>query len=534
MRRGKYLIFIISLFIFWNVNAKNSLELVCNTPKMFKDGYTNCDVMLNYDGKVSFVEFNYESEMNVTFTKGEEAELNVSNNKVTLSYNNITPKNIKILNVKVTNNDDQLGEKKLTLKNIRITSEDVSYSLDNQEQIISVITEKDLSSDCNLSEITIDGVKLSNFKDNQYKYTGITSDKRVIFIDAKRSNENSQAMGLGNVMLQENKEKEALITVTAENGNKCVYNLGITYVKKEAVVAVEKSNNNNLDSLELYNKDKKIEFSFDNKKTDFNINVENDITELTVKAMLQDEKATFVSKFGPRDIKLNEGKNSILIKVSAENGDVKTYTLNITRDKLKSGDTTLKKLIINSVEVILNNNEFAYEITLPDVYDKTNVVAEANDKDAKIVYEDIDIKKNNILSIKVEAPNGDVSEYTITIDQDEEKEEDKPSFQKIDVTGYNLDFDINKKDYTLLVQDEVSKIDVKVYPSDIEMTVLDNGNLKNGSVVTVKVIDKDIERTYQIKIKKSSTKLVNILCYLFFIVAVIILLLSIRYRVKRK
>ena len=97
-----------------------------------------------------------------------------------------------------------------------------------------------------------------------------------------------------------------------------------------------------------------------------------------------------------------------------------------------------------------------------------------------------------------------------------------------------MDFDINKKDYTLLVQDEVSKIDVKVYPSDIEMTVLDNGNLKNGSVVTVKVIDKDIERTYQIKIKKSSTKLVNILCYLFFIVAVIILLLSIRYRVKRK
>lgn len=539
MKKLKYIVLVISLLLIVNVKADNSLSLVCNTPKMFKDGYTNCDVMLSYDTPVSIVEFNYESEMNISFTKGEEADLSVNDSKVTLNYKNpINPNNIKILNVKISNNDDKLGEKKILLKNIRVTSNDTSYSLDNEEKMISIISEDELSSDCNLSSLTVDGVSVSGFSPTKYEYRGIKANKRIVFLDAKRSEERSSATGLGNALLTENVEKDVSVIVTAENGERCVYTLGITYVKENQDVVVPKSTNNVLDNIELFNQDEKINFNYDRKKTSFDITVENKVTDLTIKAILEDEKASFVSKFGPRDVKLNEGKNSFQLKVEAENGDIKTYNLNITREKALSGDTTLKSLIINDTEVLLNANEFNYEITLSNEFSLTDIKAEANDSNSKVSFENIPIKPNedNVAVIKVEATNGDISEYIVTINQEVYIPDtvEKPKFEKIVVSGYNLNFDINKKEYNLKIGRDVESLDIKALPDNIDITVLNNGRLKNGSVITVKVIDDDIERTYEIKIEKDASMNTNIACYLFFIIAVIVLLVSIRFWVKNR
>lgn len=539
MKKLKYLILVISILFIVNVKADNSLELVCNTPKMFKDGYTNCDVMLSYDKPVSLVEFNYESEMNVTFTKGEETNLTVNDNKVTLNYKNaITPNNLKILNVKIANNGDNISDKKILLKNIRVTSNDTSYSLDNQEKIISIISEDELSSNCNLSSLTVDGISVPGFNPTKYQYKGIKSSKRIVFLDAKRSEDHSIATGLGNALLTENVEKDISVIVTAENGERCVYTLGITYVKENQDIVVEKSSNNNLDNLELYNQDEKINFTYDSKKTSFNIIVENKVTDLTIKAILQDEKASFVSKFGPRDIKLEEGDNKYQIKVQAENGDIKTYNLNITREKSLSGDTTLKSLTINNVDVFLEANEFNYEISLPHEYHMTDIKAVANDENAKVSFENIEIKENddNVVVITVLAANKDISEYTITINQDEIKADivEKPKFEKIVISGYNLNFDINKSEYNLKIGRDVESLNIRALPDDTDITIINNSHLQNGSVITVKIIDDGIERTYEIKIEKDASMETNIACYLFFIAAVVILLISIRYYIKNK
>ena len=539
MKKLKFVLLIIGIMTIINVKASNSFDLVCNTPKMFKDGYTNCDVMLSYDSPVSLVEFNYDSEMNVSFTEGEETLLSVNDNKVTLKYKNaITPNNIKILNVKLINNDGKLGDKKILLKNIRVTSNDVSYSLDNQEKMISIITEEELSNNCNLSSLTVDGVSVPNFSPTKYKYNGIVSNKRIVFLDAKRSDERSSATGLGNALLTENVEKDISVIVTVENGERCTYSLGITYVKENQNITVEKNSNNNLDNVELFNQDEKINFTFDNKKTSFDITVDNNVTDLTIKAILQEEKSSFVSKFGPRDVKLEEGKNSFQIKVQAENGEIKTYSLNITRDKVLSGDTTLKSLMVNDIDVILKPNEFNYEIEVPSEYHMTDIKAIANDEKAKVTFENIEIKENedNVVVIKVEAPNKDFSEYVITISQNTLKADvvEEVKFEKIVVSGYNLDFDINKNQYNLKIGSDVQELNISVLPNNIDYTVLNNTHLKNGSVITVKVVDGNIERTYEIKIEKDATMKTNVLCYLFFIIAVIILLVSIRFWVKNR
>ena len=532
MRKYKIILFALILFLGFSVKAKNSLELVCNTPKIIKNGYTNCHIMLNYDAPVSNVEFNYESEMDLTFTIEIGGELSYQNNKLVLNYPEaISPNNVKILNLKVTNTNDILGKKKVSLKNIRVTSNGTSYSLDNQEKDISVITEDDLSNNCNLDSLTIDGVSVPNFDPSKYKYSGIIAHKRTIYLDAVRSDELSSATGLGNALLTENVEKDIFVYVTAENGNKCTYTLGITYVKEDTIT---KSNNNNLDNIELYSNNEIIDYNFDINKNTFDIKVDYNISNIDIKAVLQDEKALFVSKFGPRNVKLEEGKNIVLIKVQAEDESIKTYTLNITRENNISGDTTLKKLIINNVEVILKNNEFDYEITLPDVVTKTDIQAIANDENSKVIYENIDVNDNNVVSIKVEAPNGDVSEYNVTLEKEENSTLENEKFQSLSVSGYHLDFDINKSEYTLKINSDDDQIDVYANPSDIDITVINNTHLKNGSVVTVKVIDGDIERNYQITIEKDASMKTNVICYLFFIVAVIILLISFRYWVKNR
>lgn len=542
MKKLKLLIFILVMFLTYTVNANNNLELVCTTPKILEDGYTNCDIMLTYDTPVSMVEFNYESDMLLTFTKGASANLDVTNDKVVLTYTDtFIPKNIKILNVKIVNNDNQVGNKKVSLKNVRVTSNDVSYSLNNQEQDIAIVSSNDLSSNCNLNKLTIDGIDVTGFSPSKYNYNKIVTNNRVVFLDAIRSDELSSVTGLGNVLLKENEEKEVNVTVTAENGSKCIYKLGITYVKKDIVESnVDKevvSNNNNLDNIELFYQDEKINYTFDVKKNNYDINVENKVNTLSIKAILQDEKASFVSKFGPRNVNLNEGKNTFLIKVEALNGDIKTYTLNIIRDKTKSGDITLKSLIINDVEVELKSNEFDYEINLPDIYDETDISAVANDNNSKITYKNINLTDENKVLIKVEAENGDVGEYNITVNQEEKVEKEEKTilpFEKIEVVGYDLKFDINKSEYELKIASDVTSLDFKVVPENIDVTILNNINLRDGSIVTVKVIDGVIERSYQIKIIKDASMNTNILCYLFFISAIIILLVSFWYRVKIK
>ena len=537
MRKLKIIIFILSIIFIVNVKASNSFNLVCSNPKIVSDGFTNCDIMLNYDTNVSSVEFNFESELNLTFTKGLNGNITVNNNKVIVEYPEaVSINNDKILNVKISNNNNLQGDKKVSLKNIRVTSNDVSYSLDNEEETISIITKNDLSSNCNLKSLTIDGALVNGFSPNKYKYERIIVNKRIVFLDAVRDDDTSSCMGLGNALLKENENKDVVITVVAENGNQCTYTLGITYSKEPVVEEIEKSKNNNLENLELYNGDEKINFNFDNNKNSFNINVESQVTDLTIKAILQDEKASFTPKYGPRDIKLEEGKNTFLIKIEAENGESKTYTLNITREKSLSSDATLKSLSVNGIGVLLKNGEFNYEIVLPNYYKKTNILAVPNDTNAKVNYKNIDlVEQDNIAVIEVVAENGDILEYVVTISMENNFADlANEKFEKIEVVGYHLDFDINKEEYELKIDQRDDSIVVKAIPDNIDITVLNNTKLKDGSVVTVKVIDGDAVRNYKINIKKDPSMNTNISCYIFFIISVIILLLAFRSKEKAR
>ena len=57
----------------------------------------------------------------------------------------------------------------------------------------------------------------------------------------------------------------------------------------------------------------------------YSIDVESNISKVTIFASLDDSNAKFVNGFGPREVNLNYGKNSIQIKVQGENKTTKIF-----------------------------------------------------------------------------------------------------------------------------------------------------------------------------------------------------------------
>lgn len=89
------------------------------------------------------------------------------------------------------------------------------------------------------------------------------------------------------------------------------------------------SANNNLSSLSIDKYD--INPKFNKNTTSYDVSVPNEVREIKVNAKAEDSKA---SVKGTGNVKLIEGKNKVNVTVTAENGNRKTYTINVNvKDK---------------------------------------------------------------------------------------------------------------------------------------------------------------------------------------------------------
>ena len=300
-------------------------------------------------------------------------------------------------------------------------------------------------------------------------------------------------------------------------------NLEIKISDKEIV----KSSDNTLKSLEVYHDNKKIDFDFNSSETEYDINIENSVSKkITIKASLNDEKASFVSGYGPRDVTFNSDDNEVIVKVKSENNDEKSYRLKI--HFLKEENNGVLSIKINDKEV--NLEEEKLEVRLPFTDEKTRVeVTTANESD-KIDYEDIDLKVgNNPLKITITSKDNKIKEYNINVIREEEVE----MFQKIEITGYNLDFSKDKTTYYLKINEETNELDIKINPSNIDFEVLNNKNLHNGSKIQITVTDKEGVYEYTIHIEKDDVK-TNLICYGIFGIGIISVIVAVIIVLKKK
>lgn len=389
-----------------------------------------------------------------------------------------------------------------------------------------------------LSNITISNWAI-NFNENTTEYN-LTIDSSSANINATKKDSNSSVSGDTGTKSLNYGLNTFKITVTSESGKSKVYTLNITRPDNRSKV-------NTLSSLKI----SKGSIKFNKNTTIYNVTVDNNVSSIKVEASLTDNKSSFVQGYGPREVKLNVGSNKIEIKVKAENEEVKTYTINVTRKEAnkpvnnetpkqeevkKSNNNYLSDLKLSDGNLVFDKNTVEYKVTVLYKVDKIEIKAKTEDEKAKYEIsgnEKIEVGENTIL-IKVTAEDGSTREYKIVVVRKEEnaKLSNNSKLKSLTITEYNLKFKSNIYEYSLKIKNEDKlKITYTKEDSKSSVTITGNENLKNGSTIKVSVVAEDgTMTTYKINIEKDTTKnnlilsIVAILSVLTIILAVVLVI----------
>lgn len=137
-------------------------------------------------------------------------------------------------------------------------------------------------------------------------------------------------------------------------------------VKAPAVIPPKEYSSNNylkLLSIEGY------EISFDKETLEYSIEVENGVEKVNIKATTEDSSAS-VSGTGEKEV--TEGNNKLEVKVIAENGNERTYVINV---KVKELDPINVKVDNEEYTVIRKENV----LEVPKSYEKTTVTIDGEE-----------------------------------------------------------------------------------------------------------------------------------------------------------
>ena len=119
-----------------------------------------------------------------------------------------------------------------------------------------------------------------------------------------------------------------------------------------------KSNNNYLSSLSVEGYELSPEF--DKQTLEYTLNKEIKESEINIKAIANDSKATVT---GTGNIKINKNQNKFRIDVTAESGTVRTYIIKITQDDNSSTITNEdENTTINDMQTTLTDRTIINKI----------------------------------------------------------------------------------------------------------------------------------------------------------------------------
>ena len=177
---------------------------------------------------------------------------------------------------------------------------------------------RDKNDDASLKSITVDDEEITT-KDNLLVYS-IKVKNEVVKPTIKAIPTDSKAKvsieKFDDLVVGDN---EINITVTASNGNKCVYVLNII---RDTLISTDSK----LKNLEV----KGQEINFDTEKTEYNVHINYDVDKLDLVVEPNHEKAKYIVT-GNKDL---ENGSVIKIKVTAEDGEtISNYTINVEKEK---------------------------------------------------------------------------------------------------------------------------------------------------------------------------------------------------------
>ena len=258
----------------------------------------------------------------------------------------------------------------------------------------------------NLSELSVDGYSIQ-FNKNTTEYS-ITVPETVesVKVNAKTEDKKANAKISGNTQLV-NGDNVVKVLVEAENGSLKTY---IIYVFREGEVKgdeVKKSEDNSLSSITSDIGTLSPKFSKDVYKYILYLPYEND--KIALSAIPSDSKATVETD---KIEELTVGANVFNIKVTAENGNEALYSVVVMRGinpkYIDSDNVYLESINIENGKLI---GKFDKEKRDYYYSKKSGIIVTPKAEDENSTVSMIEYK--GVYYIKVEAPNGNFSVYTL-------------------------------------------------------------------------------------------------------------------------
>lgn len=349
-------------------------------------------------------------------------------NKDTLEYSVTIPNEADAIIVNTEKSDSkatvaingatglQVGENTVE---VVVTAEDGSSKIYKikvtREEKVEVPVEKD--KDATLSKLNVSGYTLSpTFKPNINTYTmTVQSTVDGLKVDAIPTSSKATVEVSGNLNWQYGMNT-ITITVTAENGDKNTYTVNVNRKSPETKEEPKKSGDSYLTSLTV--KGAELNPTFDKDRSSYEITVPYEVDKLDISFITSDKNAK-VEVLDNEPLQVNK-KQTIRIKVTAEDGSVREYTINATRSAMSS-NTYLKELSAGDflLTPLFDKETLNYKTTVKPGTKELNLTAIAENPNAKVeIFGNSDFKEGtNIVMIRVTDENGFNKIYQIEVEK---------------------------------------------------------------------------------------------------------------------
>jgi len=453
----------------------NAATLSLDCPATAKAGTDiTCTIKVNSDEIVGGVEASVSASTGLTYksytkTEGWDGS---SSARAFLVYGKNASGDLTLGTYTYTVANTATGNLTVTFSNITIGDEDGKAITSNTTASKTIRVQ---SNDNTLSNLTISGATIEFSKD--VTTYNVEIDSPSVTISATATNSYARITGTGTKTLNYGANKFDIV-VTSELGTTKTYTINVTRPDN-------RSTDNTLKELKISNGT----IDFKSGTTTYNLTI--DATSTVIEATANNAKST-VKGTGTKTLKY--GVNKFEIVVTAENGSTKTYTLNITRPDHRSKNTYLSSLTLSKGTINFDKNKTYYEITVEDTVSQVNISGTVEDSKSKV--EGLGTKKlvvgKNTFTIKVTAENGSTKEYkVVVIRKEKEVVTVNNNIKNLSVTGHQLNFNVNTKDYVIETDQKTLNIKVELENTESTYRIVGNENLQDGSIIQIIVTDKE-------------------------------------------